>query len=230
MLDPSALATLGQRHHRRPAAAVAADVLGHPGPRQRALGGVRAVVRALRQRRVRRLRRPPPRRRPARGRSSTRWPTRCSCSARCSRSSPTACSGSCPSLIIAAREFVISMYRSVVGARGVSVPASRLAKNKTLVQQLAVGFALAAADRRRRDVDRGRSSCGWPSCWRWCRGCDYLRRRGPSRRPRPSAWRPDRADVRRSAPCAVTSSPSAPSCCSVRSTTPTRRGSVSGWR
>ena len=47
-----------------------------------------------------------------------------------------------PVLIIAAREFVISIYRTVVGARGVSVPASRTAKYKTLFQQLAVGFAL----------------------------------------------------------------------------------------
>ena len=48
-----------------------------------------------------------------------------------------------PVLIIAAREFIVSVYRSVVGARGVSVPASRLAKRKTLVQQIAVGFAIA---------------------------------------------------------------------------------------
>lgn len=47
-----------------------------------------------------------------------------------------------PVVIIAAREFVISMYRTVVGSKGVSVPASRMAKHKTLAQQLAVGFAL----------------------------------------------------------------------------------------
>ena len=47
-----------------------------------------------------------------------------------------------PVLIIAAREFAISIYRTVVGSRGVSVPASRMAKHKTLAQQLAVGFAL----------------------------------------------------------------------------------------
>jgi CDP-diacylglycerol--glycerol-3-phosphate 3-phosphatidyltransferase len=47
-----------------------------------------------------------------------------------------------PVAIIAAREFVISMYRTVVGSRGISIPASRMAKNKTLAQQLAVGFAL----------------------------------------------------------------------------------------
>lgn len=47
-----------------------------------------------------------------------------------------------PVLIIAAREFVISVYRTVVGSRGVSMPASRTAKYKTVAQQLAVGFAL----------------------------------------------------------------------------------------
>ena len=47
-----------------------------------------------------------------------------------------------PVVIIAAREFVISMYRTVVGSKGVSIPASKMAKNKTLAQQLAVGFAL----------------------------------------------------------------------------------------
>jgi len=47
-----------------------------------------------------------------------------------------------PVVIIAARELIISMYRSVIGSKGVSMPASRTAKYKTLCQQLAVGFAL----------------------------------------------------------------------------------------
>lgn len=47
-----------------------------------------------------------------------------------------------PVAIIAGREFVISIYRTFAGAKGVSVPASKLAKWKTFVQQLAVGFAL----------------------------------------------------------------------------------------
>ena len=47
-----------------------------------------------------------------------------------------------PVVIIAARELIISVYRSVAGAKGVSMPASRMAKYKTLFQQLAVGFAL----------------------------------------------------------------------------------------
>ncbi len=47
-----------------------------------------------------------------------------------------------PVLIVAAREVAISMYRVVVGAKGVSMPASRLAKFKTLFQQLSIGFAV----------------------------------------------------------------------------------------
>ena len=50
-----------------------------------------------------------------------------------------------PVVIIAAREFVISVYRTVVGSKGVSVPASRLAKYKTLFQQLAVGVCAVAS-------------------------------------------------------------------------------------
>lgn len=48
-----------------------------------------------------------------------------------------------PVSIIAAREILVSVYRVVAGSRGVSVPATRLAKWKTLLQQLAVGFAIA---------------------------------------------------------------------------------------
>ena len=48
-----------------------------------------------------------------------------------------------PVIIIAARELAISLYRTFVGARGVSVPASKIAKLKTLTQQLSVGFAIA---------------------------------------------------------------------------------------
>lgn len=48
-----------------------------------------------------------------------------------------------PVLIIAVREVIVSVYRVVVGARGMTVPASRLAKIKTLSQQVSIGFALA---------------------------------------------------------------------------------------
>lgn len=47
-----------------------------------------------------------------------------------------------PVIIIAAREFVISVYRVLVGGKGISVPASKLAKYKTVAQQFAVAFAL----------------------------------------------------------------------------------------
>ena len=47
-----------------------------------------------------------------------------------------------PVAIIAARELVISGYRIVMGGRGISVPATRMAKYKTVAQQLAVGFAI----------------------------------------------------------------------------------------
>ena len=47
-----------------------------------------------------------------------------------------------PVALIAIREVAISLYRTFAGARGVSVPATPVAKLKTLFQQLAVGFAL----------------------------------------------------------------------------------------
>ncbi len=48
-----------------------------------------------------------------------------------------------PVAIIAGRELAISLYRTFVGAKGVSVPASKVAKWKTFVQQIAIGFAIA---------------------------------------------------------------------------------------
>jgi CDP-diacylglycerol--glycerol-3-phosphate 3-phosphatidyltransferase len=48
-----------------------------------------------------------------------------------------------PVVVIAARELAISLYRTFVGAKGVSVPASKVAKWKTVTQQLSVGFAIA---------------------------------------------------------------------------------------
>lgn len=44
--------------------------------------------------------------------------------------------------LIAGRELVISVYRSAVARRGISVPARPLAKLKTASQDLAVGFIL----------------------------------------------------------------------------------------
>lgn len=47
-----------------------------------------------------------------------------------------------PVAVIAGRELLISGYRIMQSGRGVSVPASRLGKYKTVVQQFAVAFAL----------------------------------------------------------------------------------------
>lgn len=47
-----------------------------------------------------------------------------------------------PVIVIAIREVGMSVYRSVAGTKGVSIPARKSAKIKTLMQQLAVGFAL----------------------------------------------------------------------------------------
>jgi CDP-diacylglycerol--glycerol-3-phosphate 3-phosphatidyltransferase len=47
-----------------------------------------------------------------------------------------------PVLLIAAREFGISLYRSIAGRRGVVLPAQRLGKYKAFTQYCAVGFVL----------------------------------------------------------------------------------------
>jgi CDP-diacylglycerol--glycerol-3-phosphate 3-phosphatidyltransferase len=48
-----------------------------------------------------------------------------------------------PVTLIALREVAMSAYRSWVGRRGVSIPARQSAKVKTVVQEVAVGLALA---------------------------------------------------------------------------------------
>jgi CDP-diacylglycerol--glycerol-3-phosphate 3-phosphatidyltransferase len=48
-----------------------------------------------------------------------------------------------PVAIIAVREISMSVYRSVVGRHGVSIPARNSAKLKTLLQDLAIGMCLA---------------------------------------------------------------------------------------
>ncbi|MGH9079729.1 MAG: CDP-alcohol phosphatidyltransferase family protein [Acidimicrobiales bacterium] len=48
-----------------------------------------------------------------------------------------------PVALIAAREVAMSVYRSVVGRHGVSIPARTTAKVKTLFQDLAIGLCLA---------------------------------------------------------------------------------------
>jgi CDP-diacylglycerol---glycerol-3-phosphate 3-phosphatidyltransferase len=47
-----------------------------------------------------------------------------------------------PVAVIAGRELLISVYRILKSGRGVSVPASKLGKYKTVVQQFAVAFAI----------------------------------------------------------------------------------------
>lgn len=47
-----------------------------------------------------------------------------------------------PVALIATREISMSLYRSYVGRRGVSIPARLSAKVKTVLQEVAVGFAL----------------------------------------------------------------------------------------
>ncbi len=48
-----------------------------------------------------------------------------------------------PAVIIAIREVAMSVYRSVVGRHGVSIPARNTAKVKTLLQDVAIGLCLA---------------------------------------------------------------------------------------
>jgi CDP-diacylglycerol--glycerol-3-phosphate 3-phosphatidyltransferase len=47
-----------------------------------------------------------------------------------------------PVLLIAFREFGISLYRSIAGRRGIVLPAQRLGKYKTFTQFIAVGLVL----------------------------------------------------------------------------------------
>lgn len=47
-----------------------------------------------------------------------------------------------PVLLMAVRESLMSIYRSVLGKRGISVPARPLGKAKTFVQVFAIGLAL----------------------------------------------------------------------------------------
>jgi CDP-diacylglycerol--glycerol-3-phosphate 3-phosphatidyltransferase len=51
-----------------------------------------------------------------------------------------------PVAVIALREVGISLYRSWMARRGVSVPARYWAKVKTVVQEVAIGFALLPVD------------------------------------------------------------------------------------
>ena len=130
-----------------------------------------------------------------------------------------------PVIIIAARELIISVYRVIVGGRGISVPASKLGKYKTVCQQMAVGFALLPADRARRElaverlpVGRGRARRGQRCAVPLDGPPDASDRRGDAggRPGRLSESRTESDPTRhdRGGHCAVTWSPSVPSCCS----------------
>jgi CDP-diacylglycerol--glycerol-3-phosphate 3-phosphatidyltransferase len=60
-----------------------------------------------------------------------------------------------PVAVIAAREIGLVAYRSGLARRGVSMPASKGAKAKTLVQSLSVGAALLPATARHRGTATG---------------------------------------------------------------------------
>ena len=47
-----------------------------------------------------------------------------------------------PVIVIAGREVIISIYRSVEGRKGISLPARQLGKWKTFIQMAAIGFVL----------------------------------------------------------------------------------------
>ena len=161
---------------------------------------------------------------PARARSSTRWPTRSSCSARMvvprrrrARSGGSR-SRSSPSASWASARFRIVLRPPRPGRPGhAGWPRSRPS-----CRQLAVGFALLPATAPTTSwladvvlLGRRRAHRG------------HRRAVPPGRQPR--RHRPPAAGSGRAA-CAVRSWRSAPSCCSARSSTPTRRGSASSSR
>lgn len=47
-----------------------------------------------------------------------------------------------PVIVIAGREVIISIYRSIEGRKGISLPARQLGKWKTFIQMAAIGFVL----------------------------------------------------------------------------------------
>ena len=88
-------------------------------------------------------------------------------------------------------------------------------------QDLAVGLLLLPATRAAPPVGSAETCCGSPWPWPLVSGGAVPARQPPAGGPDPLP-----AGL---AECAAKSSPSAPSCCSARSSTPTRRGSASSW-
>jgi CDP-diacylglycerol---glycerol-3-phosphate 3-phosphatidyltransferase len=60
-----------------------------------------------------------------------------------------------PVILIGAREFLMSVYRSWIGRRGVSIPARPSAKIKTLVQDLAIASCLVPPLATHHDLQLG---------------------------------------------------------------------------
>ena len=150
---------------------------------------------------------------PARARSSTRWPTSSWC---IGGFVALGISGDFSWAAVAHRRRPRGrrsrMYRSFAARRGISLPAPPAREVE--------GVLPVPRGRRRAvpaDVRAGRrsttSSCGSPSRSRWSRASTSSAAAG---KRRPTGGR-----------CGVTSSRSAPSCCSARSSTPTARGSAS---
>ena len=151
---------------------------------------------------------------PARARSSIRSPTSSSCSAGSSRSGISGDFSWAAVIIVAVRE-VGDLDLPVVRrpARHLAAGAASSGKWKAFFQFLAVG---SCCSRRPTSGRRSTtSSCGSRSRSRWSR----------ARHPAPRLGRSSR--TQRGGRCGVTSSRSAPSCCSARSSTRTARGSAS---
>ncbi len=118
-------------------------------------------------------------------------------------------------LIVTVREVGVSMYRSYAARRGISLPARKLGKWKAFFQFLAVGVVLL------------------PPTYEWATFHDILLWFAVALSVVSgldiviSGQRQARSSQEGCFGCGVTCSPSAPSSCSARSSTPTARGSAS---
>ena len=121
-----------------------------------------------------------------------------------------------PVVVIAVREIAMSVYRSVAGRHGISIPARNSAKFKTLVQDIAIGMCLAPPLAGHWTLLNGAM---WVAAVLtvFTGAQYYVSRRAAAERAAGAPGPAGRAD--RS--CASRSWPSAPSCCSGRSPTPT---------
>ncbi len=135
-----------------------------------------------------------------------------------------------PVAIIAVREVAMSIYRSVVGRHGVSIPARNTAKVKTLLQDVAIGLCLAPPLATHHGV---LSTAIWVATAMtvFTGGQYYLdgRRAAVDAPIRARVGRPTAPARRPDDRCASRSSPSAPSCSWARSPTPTPSGWASTW-